>query len=674
MGRSLRVGPGHSSRNRAGQGVLCDFSLSLSLSLSLTLLVLSAPAQAADPAVTCESGKLKTAGKYASCLLSADAKGVKTNTAPVYTNCAAKFGDKWQTSETKGEGQCPGGTGDETGIQTFLDGCTQSVADALDGGVLPDCPTNLADCMADLGTCNGDLTTCGSNLGDCESLQGLPETGQTTCSNAVGTIVACAGTGQDGDVRAGVARSFTDNGDGTITDHATGLMWEKLSNDASIHDKDDQYTWTAAFNSKIATLNSTSFAGYDDWRLPNYIELQSLINAEAPPVYAEFDNGCIGGCTPATCSCTVGDNYWTSTTSNGTTLSQAYTVRFTGSVYGVIFGKGSTTFVRAVRDVSVPSCGNAIAEGFEECDGIDLDGETCVSQGYALGGTLACSPGCTYDTSACAPVCGNGVADGYDWCDGSDLAGATCETRGFNLGGTLSCSAGCAYDTSACSHQPALPASGQTTSYGTGDDGDVEAGAALTYFDNGDGTVTDTTTGLIWEKKILGTGGYTPCSDETGTCANPHHADNAYTWRATGNDYDGRVVTIFLEQLNNRCDQDTTVSCTVNADCAVPGGACGFAGYQDWRLPNFKELHSIVDAERVNPAVDPAFDGASCGPACTDISDPACSCTEASSDYWSSTTDAYNPTFAWGVYFYVGSVGTNGKDFPLYVRAVRGGS
>ncbi len=217
-----------------------------------------------------------------------------------------------------------------------------------------------------------------------------------------------------------------------------------------------------------------------------------------------------------------------------------------------------------------------------------------------------------------------------------------------------------------------VSASGQTTSYGAGDDGDQQPGVSLQYVDNGDGTVTDTSTGLMWEKKIQSTGGYTPCADETGTCANPHHADNAYSWGAVAAPpYDGRAITIFLAQLNDRCDQDTTVSCSVDADCAVPGGACGFAGHQGWRLPTIKELQSIVDYAAIFPSVGVAFNGASCGPARTDITDPACSCTT-SSYYWSSTTSASSPTFAWRVYFDDGDVDFVGKGIDFYVRAVRG--
>jgi len=52
------------------------------------------------------------------------------------------------------------------------------------------------------------------------------KTGQATCYNAAGEGIDCAGTGQDGSLRAGVGwpdPRFTDNGDGTVTDRLTGL-------------------------------------------------------------------------------------------------------------------------------------------------------------------------------------------------------------------------------------------------------------------------------------------------------------------------------------------------------------------------------------------------------------------------------------------------------------------
>lgn len=225
---------------------------------------------------------------------------------------------------------------------------------------------------------------------------------------------------------------------------------------------------------------------------------------------------------------------------------------------------------------------------------------------------------------------------------------------------------------------PYFPASGQTTSYGAGDDGDVQAGAALAYIDNGDGTITDRNTGLMWEKKVQYTGGSTSCTNEIGTCANPHDGNNRYTWTVNSSPYEaynGTAVTIFLDQLNNRCDQDTTLPCTVNSDCAGPGGACGFAGHRDWRLPQIKELVSIVDYSipSPGPTVNAAFNGASCGLACTDIDDPTCSCT-APNLYWSASTDASYPAYAWLVYFYDGYMLAFNKNNALYVRAVRGGS
>jgi len=64
-------------------------------------------------------------------------------------------------------------------------------------------------------------------------------------------------------------------------------MWEKLSDDGSIHDKDTTYTWANAFATKVAALNAGGgFAGYTDWRVPNVNELQSIVNY-APSVILE---------------------------------------------------------------------------------------------------------------------------------------------------------------------------------------------------------------------------------------------------------------------------------------------------------------------------------------------------------------------------------------------------
>jgi hypothetical protein len=108
-----------------------------------------------------------------------------------------------------------------------------------------------------------------------------------------------------------------DNGDGTVTDLNTGLMWEKQSNDGSIHDKNATYSWADAFAVHIAGLNTMNFAGYNDWRVPNVKELQSIVNYETaiPAVAPAFNNSCTGNCSVLTCSCTgMPTIYWTSTT------------------------------------------------------------------------------------------------------------------------------------------------------------------------------------------------------------------------------------------------------------------------------------------------------------------------------------------------------------------------
>jgi hypothetical protein len=105
----------------------------------------------------------------------------------------------------------------------------------------------------------------------------LPQTGQTTCYNTAGTPIACDDTGQDGDFLAGVAwpvpRFEVDKTLACITDNLTGLMW-------SLNAYTSDVTW-AAWNDAVSfPPNLNTLCGYNDWRLPNVNELQSLINAE----------------------------------------------------------------------------------------------------------------------------------------------------------------------------------------------------------------------------------------------------------------------------------------------------------------------------------------------------------------------------------------------------------
>ena len=58
----------------------------------------------------------------------------------------------------------------------------------------------------------------------------VEKTGRTTCYGPDGIVIPCAGSGQDGELQKGVAwpnPRFTDNGDGTVTDNLTGLIWLK---------------------------------------------------------------------------------------------------------------------------------------------------------------------------------------------------------------------------------------------------------------------------------------------------------------------------------------------------------------------------------------------------------------------------------------------------------------
>lgn len=113
----------------------------------------------------------------------------------------------------------------------------------------------------------------------------LPQTAQSSCWDASGNSISCNGTRQDGDIRAGSAwpnSRFTDNGDNTLTDALTGLMWTKNAGTPTVGScTGGSMLWQSALN-YVVCLNNASYLGYTDWRLPNVVELQSLVNSNAP--------------------------------------------------------------------------------------------------------------------------------------------------------------------------------------------------------------------------------------------------------------------------------------------------------------------------------------------------------------------------------------------------------
>jgi len=229
-----------------------------------------------------------------------------------------------------------------------------------------------------------------------------------------------------------------------------------------------------------------------------------------------------------------------------------------------------------------------------------------------------------------------------------------CATCDANLGTCDANLAACQSDLSSCqAASRTFPATGQMTKYVAGDDGDLKVGAPLSYTDNGNGTVTDGNTGLTWEAK--------GSCDRSGSATDLHDGDNQYPWKGSCSGFGGTCGT----------DGDCPGGSVCNASDAQGGGytvfkwvaalnAANFAGHNDWRVPNVRELESLVDFGTLGPAVAGAFHN------------PPATCTS-SGYHWSSSTVAINSLFAWGVDFNAGLALYGDKVGRFYVRAVRGG-
>jgi hypothetical protein len=298
-----------------------------------------------DDAAKCEAAKLKIAGKYSFCRVNAEAQAVRTGGARDYSKCDAKFSQKWMNAETNGNGMCPT-AGDAASIQTRITTDSGDLAVLLSGGSVSVCGNWVVESgeECDLGNLNGQTCQTQGFFG-----------GQLSCT--VGTCVF--------NTSGCFATRFVDNGDGTVTDHQTGLQWEKkdnldsTANTADPHDADNTYTWTAsgtepdgtAYTDFLAKLNNGNsidgttitgcFAGHCDWRLPTSAELQTILLAAYPCATSPCIDPAFGP--------TQSNFYWSATTNAGLfPFNFAWYVNFfDGYFYFDIMTDGSYT--RAVR-------------------------------------------------------------------------------------------------------------------------------------------------------------------------------------------------------------------------------------------------------------------------------------------------------------------------------------
>lgn len=331
--------------------------------------------------------------------------------------------------------------------------------------------------------------------------------------------------GQDGNYQKGAPMQYVDNGDGTVTDLNTGLMWQSIP----IPDK-------MTYDEAVAYCDSLQLAGYSDWRLPNLKELFSISDfgkgwPYLDTTYFKLASGIVD----------KSEQYWSSVRYVGVTVEGQ-----NNAAFGVNHVTGHIKAYSAASDMGM---------------GIPVD--SAGAQG-------------SMPPAGAMPPAGTMPAD---------TTGAMMPPAGtVNMGSPLA------------KHVRAV----RGTEYGINE-----------LVDNGDGTITDKATGLMWTQSDNGVG------------------------------VDWQTALEYAESST-------------------------FAGYDDWRLPNVKELQSIADynysptatdPDKVGPAINPLFN-------CTPIVSEA-----GYSDYayyWTSTSACFQKGqpyyYAW--YLSLGrAVNSEGEDF-----------
>lgn len=397
----------------------------------------------------------------------------------------------------------------------------------------------------------------------------IPVTGQTTTY----------GTGDDGDLQRGAVwpnPRFTDSSNGTVTDNLTGLIWLKDANcangtmglNAALVFANTLFDGSTDHNGGDCSLSDTS--GVGAWRLPNALELYSLVhlgvdspalpNTSGTGKWAEGDpfTGVQWGVTV-----TILNPYWTSTWLNGAYWAlDFWFARFdVGGTFDALVWPVRSRRRDEPQPETPPPPSLVLAEGSLQ-----------FPDGSVQNVAVPAEPG--------APVRRTGSFVGSPGGDGYLRLGVEWPNPRFT--------------------------------------------------DNGDGTVKDELTGLIWLQDA--------------------DCFGSQTWSNA------------LAKSNALFDGCTDCGGTDN-DCGLSDGSVE----GQWRLPNLRELLGLVHFGQISPAVPNTS-----GRGKWVEGDPFSGL--ASGWYWSSTTLSIQPTGAWGVEFSDhGYIFNQSHSSELYVWPVRGG-